>query len=80
MNPMDPEQRNEAQKRMAAEQLRVSVTPQTLVDRRIDESLEDYRKGQVSGPYNSAADLVQSLHQRRPTAAQKPKQTKKRSE
>lgn len=39
----------------------VTLTPQTLVDSRIAESIADYKTGKSHGPFNSANELVASL-------------------
>jgi AbrB family looped-hinge helix DNA binding protein len=45
---------------------KVVFTPKALVDRRIEkrlaEGLEDIKKGRVYGPFDSAKELVRSLH------------------
>ena len=45
---------------------KVVMTPKTLVDRRIqaafEESMEDFRKGRYSGPFETADEAIQSLH------------------
>lgn len=41
---------------------RVVFTPKTLVDKRIEEGLEDFRQGRVYGPFCSAQEAVLSLH------------------
>lgn len=40
---------------------KVVFTPKTLVDRGIEEGLEDIRKGRVHGPYRSPKELVSAL-------------------
>ncbi len=40
---------------------RVVFTPKTLVDKRIEEGLEDIRQGRVYGPFHSAQEAVRSL-------------------
>jgi AbrB family looped-hinge helix DNA binding protein len=40
---------------------KVVFTPKTLVDRGIEEGLEDIRKGRVHGPFRSAKGLVAAL-------------------
>ena len=40
---------------------KITFTPKSLVDRGIEESLEDYRKGRFYGPFDSAAELIASL-------------------
>ena len=41
---------------------KVVFTPKALVDKRIQEGLEDMEEGRVEGPFSSAEDLVHSLH------------------
>ena len=41
---------------------KIIFTPKTLVDKRIEEGLEDIRQGQVYGPFNSAQEMIDSLH------------------
>jgi AbrB family looped-hinge helix DNA binding protein len=40
---------------------KVVFTPKTLVDKRIEEGLEDIRQGRVYGPFRSAQEMVRSL-------------------
>lgn len=40
----------------------ITLTPQSLVDRDIAISLQQYREGKSYGPFNSAKDMIQSLH------------------
>jgi len=40
---------------------KVVFTPKALVDRGIEEGLEDIRKGRVSGPFRSGKELVAAL-------------------
>lgn len=40
---------------------KVTLTPQTLVDRHIAEALEDIRQGRVYGPFDSAEEMLRSL-------------------
>ena len=40
---------------------KVVFTPKTVVDKRIEEGVEDIRRGRVHGPFSSADDLVRSL-------------------
>jgi AbrB family looped-hinge helix DNA binding protein len=47
---------------VALEGDRVVLTPQTLIDRRLAESLGDIQKGRVKGPFRSASALIRSLH------------------
>ena len=41
---------------------KITLTPKTLVDRGIAEGLEDIRQGRVYGPFNSADEMLRSLH------------------
>ena len=38
------------------------LTPRARVEKGLAESLEDFRKGRVYGPFDSAEELVNSLH------------------
>jgi AbrB family looped-hinge helix DNA binding protein len=40
---------------------KITLTPQSLVDRRIREGLEDIKSGRTYGPFDSADQLVESL-------------------
>jgi bifunctional DNA-binding transcriptional regulator/antitoxin component of YhaV-PrlF toxin-antitoxin module len=52
---------------------KITLTPKTVIDRGIAESLEDYKKGRVYGPFNTAEEMVASLHSK----ARKPKRLKR---
>ena len=41
---------------------KITFVPKTLIDRGIAESLEDYKKGRVYGPFDTAEEMVASLH------------------
>ncbi|MSS72184.1 MAG: AbrB/MazE/SpoVT family DNA-binding domain-containing protein [Candidatus Latescibacteria bacterium] len=41
---------------------KVVFTPRALVDKRIEEGLEDIKRGRVYGPFHSAQELIHSLH------------------
>jgi AbrB family looped-hinge helix DNA binding protein len=41
---------------------RVILTPKTLVEKRLAESLEDVRDGRMHGPFQSVPALLRSLH------------------
>ncbi len=41
---------------------KITLTPKSLVDRDIEISLRQYREGKSYGPFNSAKELIQSLH------------------
>lgn len=40
---------------------KVIFTPKAVVDKRIEEGMEDIRRGRVHGPFSSADELVRSL-------------------
>ena len=40
---------------------KITLTPKTLVDRRIDEALTDIRKGRTYGPFDSTEEMISSL-------------------
>lgn len=40
---------------------KVTLTPQSLIDRHIAEALEDIRQGRVYGPFDSAEEMLRSL-------------------
>lgn len=37
------------------------LTPKTLIDKRIEEGLEDVHKGRVHGPFDSVDEMMASL-------------------
>ena len=41
---------------------KITFTPKTIIDRAIAAGLEDIKNGRVYGPFDSAKDLVHSLH------------------
>jgi AbrB family looped-hinge helix DNA binding protein len=43
---------------------RIVFTPKSLIDRGIAESLEDYKKGRSFGPFDSAEEMLASLHRK----------------
>ncbi len=44
---------------------RVVMTPKSLVEKRLAEGLEDLAKDRVHGPFDSATELIASLHGKR---------------
>lgn len=40
---------------------RIILTPKTLIEKRLVESFEDYRKGKVQGPFKTAKDAIKAL-------------------
>ena len=41
---------------------KMTLAPKTVIDRGIAESLEDYKSGKSYGPFDSAEELLTSLH------------------
>ena len=41
---------------------KMTLIPKTVIDRGIAESLEDYKNGRSYGPFDSAEELLASLH------------------
>jgi AbrB family looped-hinge helix DNA binding protein len=41
---------------------KITLTPQTLLDRHIAESMEQIKKGQFYGPFDTAEEMIESLH------------------
>ena len=55
---------------------KITLSPKTVIDRGIAESLEQFKKGQSFGPFDTAEEMLASLH----SYAQKPRgQKRKRS-
>jgi AbrB family looped-hinge helix DNA binding protein len=46
----------------AVERGKITFTPKAVVDRSIAESLEDFKAGRHYGPFETASELVTSLH------------------
>ena len=42
---------------------KITFTPKSIIDREIAEGLEDLRKGRTYGPFNTADEMIRSLHQ-----------------
>ncbi len=40
---------------------KITLTPKSLIDRRIEEGLEDIKRGRTYGPFNSAEEMIESL-------------------
>lgn len=40
---------------------KITLTPKSVIDRHIAESLEDFKKGRVYGPFASANEAIRSL-------------------
>jgi AbrB family looped-hinge helix DNA binding protein len=50
---------------------RITLTPANLIDRHINESLEQIKKGKFFGPFDTAEEMIESLH-RHSRKAKKP--------
>jgi AbrB family looped-hinge helix DNA binding protein len=40
---------------------KITLTPKSLLDRHIEESLEDIRQGRTYGPFDTSEEMVESL-------------------
>ena len=49
---------------VAIERNRLVLTPKALVDKRIDEALDDLRNGRMIGPFNDAKSAMRALRKR----------------
>jgi AbrB family looped-hinge helix DNA binding protein len=56
---------------------KITLTPKTLVDKRLEEGMEDVKKGRVQGPFESADDLIASLTGTTKKTAKRTKPAKK---
>ena len=52
---------------------RITLTPKSLIDRRIAEGLEDIKRGREYGPYSSVAEAMAAFEKRGLKAAKRPK-------
>ena len=52
---------------------KITLTPQSLVDRGIAEGLADIREGRVHGPYRSAAAAMKAFEERAAKVSKRPK-------
>ena len=41
---------------------KITLTPASLIDRHIDESIRQIEKGQFYGPFDTAEEMLESLH------------------
>lgn len=41
---------------------RITLTPASLIDRHIDESIGQIEKGEFYGPFDTAEEMIESLH------------------
>jgi AbrB family looped-hinge helix DNA binding protein len=54
-----------------AEGGKITLTPKSVVDRGIAESLSDFAAGRSYGPFKTGRELISSLHRDRANAQQK---------
>lgn len=47
--------------KIGIEKGKITITPQSLIDRELAMSLEDVKQGKVYGPFDTVAELTQSL-------------------
>lgn len=47
---------------------KITLTPQSVLDRRLAESLEDFQNGRSYGPFDSADKMATFLHRKRQTS------------
>ena len=40
---------------------KITLTPKSLIDRHLEEGLEDIRKGRTYGPFDTAEEMIASL-------------------
>jgi len=41
---------------------KITLTPKSVLDRELAQALKEIEKGNTFGPFNSAKDLIRSLH------------------
>lgn len=41
---------------------RITLTPASLIERHIEESIEQIKKGEFYGPFDTAEEMIESLH------------------
>jgi hypothetical protein len=46
------------------DQRKLIFTPKALIDKRLEEGLEDLKKGRVYGPFDSAGEMMKSLRKK----------------
>ena len=52
---------------------KITLTPASLIDRHIDESIEQIKRGQFYGPFDTAEEMIDSLHVRSKRGKRPPK-------
>ncbi len=43
---------------------KIILTPQTIIDRRLAESIADFKAGRSYGPFDTADDMIKDMKQR----------------
>lgn len=57
---------------------KITLTPASLIDRHIDESIKQIEKGQFYGPFDTAEEMIESLHRHSRTTRRPAKRTAKK--
>lgn len=57
---------------------RITLTPKSLVDSHISESMEQIKKGEFYGTFDSAEEMIDSLHRSSKRSKQSSKRTTRR--
>jgi AbrB family looped-hinge helix DNA binding protein len=57
---------------------KITLTPKVLIDRRIEEGLEDIRRGRTYGPFDTADQMIESLQRNMKERAKARKTTRSR--
>ena len=52
---------------------KITFTPKSIIDRHLAESLEDFKNGRTYGPFNTAEEMIRSLHQHARKASKRKK-------
>jgi AbrB family looped-hinge helix DNA binding protein len=56
---------------------KITLTPKSLLDRHIEESLEDIRQGRTYGPFDTVEEMVESLQRNLKERAPKTSKSKR---
>jgi hypothetical protein len=56
---------------------KIALMPKSLLDRHIEESLEDIRQGRTYGPFDTAEEMVESLQRNLNERSAKTSKTKR---
>jgi AbrB family looped-hinge helix DNA binding protein len=52
---------------------KITLTPKSVLDRRLAKSLQDFKKGRTYGPFASATELTRSLRANAPKLKKSPR-------